>query len=76
MPIYRLLREAAFDADDIAIMSTAYEAALKLVRLVDRPDALTELLASKIIEVFRNGEREPSRLYAQALRELGVPVPD
>lgn len=75
VPIYRLLQEAAFDADAVEVMGAAYEAALQLVMLRDRQDPLTELIASKIIELYRAGERDPPRLCAQALQELGVPIP-
>jgi hypothetical protein len=73
MAIYRLLQGAAFDADDIRIMSAAYETALERVRLKNRQDPLTELIAHKIIEVYQNGERDPVQVCSAALRELGVP---
>ena len=76
MPIYRLLQEAAFDADATRTMAAAYEAALELLRLKDRSDPLTELIAHKIIEVYRAGEHQAPRLCARALQELGVPIPD
>jgi hypothetical protein len=76
VPIYRLLEEASFDVDDIRIITAAYEAALQLVMLRDRQDPLTELIANKIIEVYRSGEHDPPRLCARALQELGVPIPD
>jgi hypothetical protein len=76
MAIYRLLREAAFDQADINQMATAYEAALKVLRLVDRDDPITELIAKKIIEITRDGEHDPPRICARALKELGVPVPE
>jgi hypothetical protein len=70
--IYRLLQGAAFDANDIEVMAAAYEAALERVRLKNRQDPLTELIAHKIIEVYRNGERDPAHVCSVALRELGV----
>jgi hypothetical protein len=76
MAIYRLLEEAAFDQADIERMAAAYEAALKLLRLVDRTDPLTEMIAQKIIEVRRSGETDPPRICARALKELGVALPD
>lgn len=76
MPIYRLLKEAAFDADDISAMTAAYEAALSLVQLKDRDDPLTELIANKIIEVYRSGTRDPARICATALKEMGIPLRD
>jgi hypothetical protein len=73
MAIYRHLSEASFDDAEAAQLSAAYEAALAKLRLADRRDPITELIAGKIIEAFRAGEREPSKLCARALRELGVP---
>ena len=57
-------------------MTAAYEAALTKLRLVDRTDPLTELIAKKIIEVTRNGEQDPTSICARAIKELGVPLPD
>jgi hypothetical protein len=73
MAINRRLREASFDEAEAAQLSEAYDAALAKLRLVDRRDPVTELVAGKIIEIFRAGEHEPSKLCARALRELGVP---
>jgi hypothetical protein len=76
MTIHRLMREAACGPDDIARLSTAYEAALQLLRLKDRSDPVTEILAKKIIEVGRDGERDPPQICARALRELGIELPE
>ena len=75
VPIARLLRSGTFDPADIDRITAAYEAALQLLRLVDRNDSICELLAAKIIEVFRAGESDPPRLCARALKELGVDLP-
>jgi hypothetical protein len=74
MAIYRLLQEATFSPDDINRLTAAYEAALRLLRLTDRTDPVTEIVAKKIIEVTRNGERDPSHICARALKELGIPL--
>lgn len=76
MAIHRLLREAVFPPEDIARMTTAYEAALELLRLTDRNDPVTEIIAKKIIEITRIGERDPPRICARAIQELGIPLPD
>ena len=76
MALDRLLREATFSADEIARMTAAYEAALQLLHLKDRNDPVTELVAKKIIEVTRAGERDPPHICARAIRELGIPLPD
>jgi hypothetical protein len=74
--IYRLIGEAAFSPEDIRRLGAAYEAALQLLRLKDRTDPVTELVAGKIIQVFRLGEHDPPKICARALKELGIPLPD
>lgn len=75
MAIQRLLTEGSFDPDDVRRLTAAYEGALDLLRLQDRRDPVTELIAAKIIQVYRLGERDPPRICARALKELGVPIP-
>jgi hypothetical protein len=53
-------------------MTTAYEGALVVLKLTDRQDPITELVAKKIIEVAQAGERNPDRLREKALIELGI----
>ena len=76
VPIYRLLREASFGPDEIRRMTAAYETALQLLKLKNRNDPITELIATKVIQVFRSGESDPQRICARALKELGVPDPN
>ena len=56
MAINRLMLEASFGPDEIAVMTAAYDAALELLRLKDRTDPVTELVARKIIEPLRQLE--------------------
>ena len=76
MPIKKMATEAAFGPDEIARLSSAYEAALQLLHMTDRTDPVTEIVAKKIIEVARAGERDPPRICARALMELGIPLPE
>jgi hypothetical protein len=76
MAIYRLLQGTAFSPEDVSRMTAAYEAALRLLQLTDRTDPVTEIVAKKIIEVARNGERDPPHICARALKELGIPLSD
>ena len=71
MAIYRLLREASFGPDEISQMTAAYEQALQALKLVDRNDPITEILAKKIIEVARSGEHDPTQICSRAIQELG-----
>lgn len=57
-------------------MAMAFEAALALLQLDDKADPVCEIVATKIIQVFRAGEHDPPRICAMAIKELGIPVPD
>jgi hypothetical protein len=72
MAIYRLLQFSAFDPDAIERMTAAYEDVLRALRLANRQDPITELVARKIVEVAQLGERDPIRLRERTLRELGI----
>jgi hypothetical protein len=76
MAIYRHFSEASFGAADIQRMGVAYEYALASLRLSDRHDPITEIVAGKIIQIFKAGEHDPKQICARALQELGVPNVD
>jgi hypothetical protein len=76
LAIQRLLREASFGPDDIRRLTAAYEGTLDLLRLLDRTDPVTELIAAKVIQVYRMGEQDPPRICARAIKELGIPMPE
>lgn len=73
MPINRLLEGSVFEPDDINVLNEAYEGALRALRLVDRNDPLTELVAKKIIEVHQRDIRDPAEISKLAIRALGLP---
>lgn len=70
MAIYRIFRERVFDPEDVICMARAYEDALVTLRLSDRHDPFTEIVAKKILEIAELGERDPDRLRDRALEEL------
>ena len=72
MAIYRLLQNAPMGPEEIAVLTEAYEATLQQLRLVDRSDPITQLVAKKIIEVGQRGVRDPEQISALAIQELGV----
>jgi hypothetical protein len=81
MALLRLLDEepnegGSFAPEDVARMVAAYEAALALLALKDRADPVTEVIAKKIIAIAGDGETDPSRICALAIRGLGIPVRD
>jgi hypothetical protein len=69
----RHFQAAAFNAEATAAMGSALEAAMKSTGLADRNDPLVELLAHKIMQLYRLGEHDPNKLTERALTELGGP---
>jgi hypothetical protein len=72
MPILRLLEahDSAFGPDEIAIMVAAFEDALRELGLVDREDPATVMVAKRIFEMAKQGERDPARLREGAVKQL------
>jgi len=75
MAIYRLLENTAFGPEEIERLVTAYEQTLRALRLKDRNDPITQLVAGKIIAVGRLGIEDPAEISKLALREVGSCVP-
>ena len=72
MAIRRLLQHSAFGQEDIDRMVKAYEDALRVLRIDDRSDTVTEKIAKKIVEVAQTGERNPMQMRNCALKDLGL----
>jgi len=74
MTIHRLLRtDVSFDPDAVQAMCSAFEAVCEELELSNnKSDRLTEVVALKIIEVARTGERNVVVLRDSGLRLLGV----
>ena len=51
----------------------AYEQTLRALRLKDRSDPITQLVAEKIIAIGRLGIEDPAEISKLALKELGAP---
>jgi hypothetical protein len=75
MPITRLLQDTAFGPDEIAVLVAAYEDALRALSLVNRSDLATEMVAKRIIELAKQGERDPVRLRERAMDAVSSPPP-
>jgi hypothetical protein len=73
MPINRLIKDGKFDAERVAVLKRAFEYALRELGLVDRADALTDIIAEKIIEVGATGISDPEEIAAAAIKRLGLP---
>jgi hypothetical protein len=77
MPTQTLLRVAeteqqeeeggSFGPDEIAVMAAAFEGILSDFRLKDRDDPVVEMIARVVIELVRNGERDPIEVRKEIL---------
>jgi hypothetical protein len=70
MAIYRLPKNLAFGPDEIKVLTAVYEETLPTLRLENRSDPTTEIVAKKIIELAQRGECDPVRLRERAIRSL------
>jgi hypothetical protein len=71
MPIRRFLDSQPFDPETIRLMGLAFEMALASFRLIpDYADPIREVIARKIIELAKEGERDPERLCDGSLKDL------
>jgi hypothetical protein len=67
MPIRSFIGPGAFDPEAIAVMSEAFEAALKALHDTGQPNVVREVIAGRIIAAAKLGERDPVRLRTAAL---------
>jgi hypothetical protein len=72
MAIYRLIAKGSFGPEEIEAMTTAYEAALLDLGLVNRDDPITEIVATAIVGIASTGERDPATIKDRALNTLGA----
>jgi hypothetical protein len=70
--IYRLLQQSAFTPEQIGPMVAAYEDCLRILKLADRSDPITEMVAKAIIEIAQTGERDAARICQLALKAIGI----
>jgi hypothetical protein len=56
-------------------MGVAFEMVRVALRLNDRNDLPVEIIANRIIELAKEGERNPDLLCERALRDLCAPPP-
>jgi hypothetical protein len=62
--------DCSFTPEEADILIGAFEATLHDLKLVDREDPLTLLVAKHIIKLAKQGERDPVRLRRRTIQEL------
>ena len=59
-----------FEPEEVASLTAAFDAAFNKLGLVNRKDPMTTTVAKLIIQLAKNGERDPKELCDQALKIL------
>ena len=70
MPLTPFLAGGNFDPQAIEAMSAAFEGVCESLRLLNRNDPVTEIVARMVVEVARTGERDPERIRDLVLISL------
>jgi hypothetical protein len=70
MPITPFLNDTKFDPEAKRVLSVAFEMARVALRLADRGDLTNEIIAKRIIELAKAGERNPDLLCEGVLKEF------
>jgi hypothetical protein len=75
MAAFRLPDDPTLDRDAAAIASMAFDKACRDLGLIDYTHPITEVIAKKILDVTRSGERDAQRIWERTLQELDTPPP-
>jgi hypothetical protein len=59
-----------FGPEDIKPIVAAFEDTLRAMRLVDRSDPVVTLVAKIVMEIAKQGERDPIRLREKVVQRL------
>jgi hypothetical protein len=70
MPIKPFLGDHRVDPETARVMGLAFEMTRAALRLADRNDPATEMVAKNIIELANTGERDADRLCELALKDF------
>ena len=73
MAIYKLLRNSAFEPEDVKRLGVAFEMALKELGIKDRQSSSGETLAKLIIEAAQSGPRDSAEICRIAVACLNGP---
>jgi len=70
MPIGRLLEPGVFEPEQVTMLARVFGDMRQTLGLVDRTDRVTRMIAGKLLELARTGERDPERLKQLTLAAL------
>ena len=66
------LNDAAFDSEITRAMGEAYDRVRKSLHDKGQPGVVQDIIARRIIEIARSGERDPSLLCERVLLTFGI----
>ena len=67
-----LIQSVSFDDAATLAMGEAFDRACKSLRNFGSACTVREIIAKRIIDAAKNGERDPARLHEQALIPFGI----
>jgi hypothetical protein len=70
MPITPFLNNTRFDPEAKRVMGVAFEMVRIALGLADRDDRANEMIAKRIIDLAKTGERNPDLLCEGVLKEF------
>ena len=70
MSTVRLLKDAAFGPEEVATINTAFEGACRTLGLVERDDAVVEMVAKAIFRAAEFGTGSADQIQQRALMVL------
>ena len=71
MPIRLIIKnDRAFSAEEARVLIEAFEDTLRALKLTDREDPITLLVAKRVVELAKEGERDPVQLRNRTLKTI------
>ena len=74
MPITPFLNGHRLSSEDRRIVGVAFELVCVALRTGDCDDGVKQAIATKIIDLAKDGERDPNVLCEQALMDIRTPL--
>jgi hypothetical protein len=72
MAIYKLIQNTPLGPDEIQRLVVAYEETLRALRLKERDDPITQIVAKKLFEIAQTGIEDPAEISKLAIERLGI----
>jgi glyoxylate carboligase len=66
------LKDGSFDPETVHAMGDAFDRARKLLHDRGQPSVVQEIIAKRIIEIARTGERDADKMCKRVLTAFGI----